>query len=99
MFYQTVGNHSKVSSEVLTAVVIKSTIFWDITPRSLLSVNRRFGGTYRLHLQGGKNNFSMCHLLLRWFPAEIIFSTLKMETICSSETSVDTRRTTRRYIP
>jgi hypothetical protein len=30
----------------------KSTIFWDITPCSLLSVNRRFGGTYRLHLQG-----------------------------------------------
>jgi hypothetical protein len=27
------------------------------------------------------------------------FSTLKMEAICSSETSVDTQRTTRRYIP
>jgi hypothetical protein len=27
------------------------------------------------------------------------FSTLKMEAICSSETSIDTRRTTRRYIP
>jgi hypothetical protein len=26
-------------------------------------------------------------------------STLKMEAICSSETSVDTQRTTRRYIP
>jgi hypothetical protein len=31
---------------------MKSTIFWDITPCSPLSVNRRFGGTYRLHLQG-----------------------------------------------
>jgi hypothetical protein len=39
-----------VGSEVLTAVVVKSTIFWDITPCSLLSVNRGFGGTYRLHL-------------------------------------------------
>jgi hypothetical protein len=28
-----------------------STIFWDIMPCSLLKVNRRFGGTYRLHLQ------------------------------------------------
>jgi hypothetical protein len=32
--------------------LLKSTIFWDITPCSPLSVNRRFGGTYRLHLQG-----------------------------------------------
>jgi hypothetical protein len=31
--------------------------------------------------------------------AELISSTLKMEAICSSETSVETRRTTRRYIP
>jgi hypothetical protein len=28
-------------------VVIKSSIFWDITPRSPLKVNRRFGGTCR----------------------------------------------------
>jgi hypothetical protein len=28
-----------------------------------------------------------------------VSSTLKMEAICSSETSVDTQRTTRRYIP
>jgi hypothetical protein len=38
--------------EVLTAVVMKSTIFWDITPCSPLSVNRRFGGTCRLLFQG-----------------------------------------------
>jgi cellulose synthase/poly-beta-1,6-N-acetylglucosamine synthase-like glycosyltransferase len=30
---------------------LKSTNFWDITPCSPLKVNRRFGGTYRLHLQ------------------------------------------------
>jgi hypothetical protein len=35
-----------------TKSIIKSTIFWDITPCSPLNVNRRFGGTYRLHLQG-----------------------------------------------
>jgi hypothetical protein len=41
----------------------------------------------------------------KWPPAyllvlsEIIFSTLKMEAICSSETSVATQQTTRRHIP
>jgi hypothetical protein len=37
---------------VLTAVVMKSTIFWDIMSCSPLKVNRRFGGTYRLNFQG-----------------------------------------------
>jgi hypothetical protein len=50
-----------VGFEVLTAVVIKSTIFWDITSCSALSINRRFGGTYQLHL------------LLRWFLSQLIF--------------------------
>jgi hypothetical protein len=48
-----VKSHGKsdrhVRFEVLTAVVVKSSIFWDITPCSPLSVNRRFGGTCRLH--------------------------------------------------
>jgi hypothetical protein len=44
--------HKHARLEVLTAVVMKSNIFWDITPCSPLKVNRRFGGTYRLHLQG-----------------------------------------------
>jgi hypothetical protein len=64
---------------------IKNTIFWDITPSSPLSVNRRFGGTYCLHLQ----------LVSCW----TYFSTPKMEAICSSETSVNSQRTTRHYIP
>jgi hypothetical protein len=37
---------------------MKSTIFWDITLRSPLSVNRRFGRTYSLHLHGRKNKLS-----------------------------------------
>jgi hypothetical protein len=41
---------------------------------------------------------SACHLLSRWFLAQLIFWTLKMEAICSFETSIDTQRTTRRYI-
>jgi hypothetical protein len=37
--------------------------------------------------------------LLACWSAEPISSTLKMEAICSSETSVETQRTTRRHIP
>jgi hypothetical protein len=73
------------------------TIFWDITPCGPLIVNRRFGGTHRLHLQFSKK--PACHLLAWWILAELIFLTLKMETRCSPETSVDTQRTTQRYIP
>jgi hypothetical protein len=47
-----------VAFEVLTAVVVKGKIFWDITLCSPLSVNGRFGGTYRFYLQGRKNKFS-----------------------------------------
>jgi hypothetical protein len=43
-----------VGSEVLTAVVMKSSIFWDTTPCSPLKANWRFGATCRLHLQGRK---------------------------------------------
>jgi hypothetical protein len=42
-------------------VVVKSTVFWDIVPRSPLSVNRSLGGTYRLHLLG-LILFSVCIL-------------------------------------
>jgi hypothetical protein len=38
--------------------LLKSIIFWDITPCSPLSVNWRFGETYRIHLHGRKNKFS-----------------------------------------
>jgi hypothetical protein len=42
-----------VRFEVFTAVTMKNAVFWDVAPcRSCL--NRRSGGTYRLHLQGKK---------------------------------------------
>jgi hypothetical protein len=41
-----------VKFEVFTAVTMKNAVFWDVTPCKSC-VNRRFGGTYRLHLQGG----------------------------------------------
>jgi hypothetical protein len=90
-------------------MVTKSVIIWDITPCSPLSVNRRFGRTYRLHLQGRRNKRASrweaseehiaCHLLASLFLAELISSALKKGVICFSETSVDTHRTILRYIP
>jgi hypothetical protein len=77
---------------VFTVVVMRSIIFWDMTSCSPLSFNRRFGITYRLHLQGrinpagGKPPASCC------FFAELISSNLKTEAICSPETAVDTQR-------
>jgi hypothetical protein len=41
-----------VGSEVLTVVVMKSFVFWDIMQCSPLKVNRGFGGICRLHLEG-----------------------------------------------
>jgi hypothetical protein len=82
--------------EVLTAMVMKRFVFWDITPCSPLKVNRRFGGTCRIHLQGrrinqARNQHESCSLAYS--------STLKMEATCFSETSVDFQQTTRHYIP
>jgi hypothetical protein len=62
---------------------MESAIFWDITPCRSLSVNRRFGGTYRFHLQGTKISREGYQRESRW----------------QAETPVDFQRTTRRYIP
>jgi hypothetical protein len=84
----------------------KSTLFWDITPCILLKVIRRFGGTYRLYLQGRTISRARNQRESRWqaerasrLRCSAYSSTLKMEAICSSETSIDFQRTARRYIP
>jgi hypothetical protein len=88
-------------SEVLAAVVMKRPLFWDITLCSTLSVNRRFRGTCRLHLQGRR----VIQVGLWLPPAFMLVScfdystTLKMEATRSPETSVEFQRTTRHYIP
>jgi hypothetical protein len=46
--------------------ILKSTIFLDITPCSLLKVNRRFGETYRLYLQGRKISRARNQRESRW---------------------------------
>jgi hypothetical protein len=60
--------------------VMKSALFWSITPCSPLKVNRRLPPAFTL---------VYC----------TAYSTVKMEGICCSETSVNFQRTTWHYIP
>jgi hypothetical protein len=105
---------------VLTAVVMNSTSFWGITPCNPLKVNRSFGRTYRLRIQGRSINREIYKHKSRWQAEQSAgrnfglyrkpegngivelsscwYLALKMEAICSTETSVDFQRTTRRYI-
>jgi hypothetical protein len=79
--------------DVLTAVIMNAAIFWDITPCSPY-MNRRFGGTFNLYLQGRKSvgKESSAKKIAG------LISTLKIEVIRSSETSLHIRITLR-YIP
>jgi hypothetical protein len=86
---------------------VKSSIFWGIMLCSPLKIDRRFGGTYRLFLQGrrisqrGNQNVVNVALLATCFTLLSCLSyssTLKMEALCSSETSIEFQRTTWRYI-
>jgi hypothetical protein len=47
-----------VRFEVFTAVTMKNAVFWNVAPCRYF-VNRRFGGTHRLHLQGIRNPRAM----------------------------------------
>jgi hypothetical protein len=79
--------------------VLKTSFLWNITPCSPLKVNRRFGGTYRLHLQSrrisqARNQLgagSIAFLFGLFFYPE--------DGDMFSETSVHFQETTRRYIP
>jgi hypothetical protein len=85
--------------EVLTAVAMKIPIFWGITPCTRLKINRVFGGTCHLHLQGRRRSEAINQVEENSKQNLVSSSILKMEAICSSETSVDFEPTTRRYIP
>jgi hypothetical protein len=90
-----------VFSEMLS--FMKNAVFWDVT-LCKSCVNKCFGGTYRLHFQGRKIR-ERGTSLRRYLQPPVHagyslanISTLKMEAIRSSETSVYTR-STRRHIP
>jgi hypothetical protein len=84
---------------------MKSSILCDITLYSPLKVNRRFEGKCRLHRQGlrvnqVRNQHEAGSNQSRLLDSCLAYSaTLKMETTCSSEISVDFQQTTRRHIP
>jgi hypothetical protein len=59
--------------------LLKSSVFWYITPCSPLKVTRRFEGTCRLHLQVLLAAFFMLVYCLAYS------STLKVQATCSSE--------------
>jgi hypothetical protein len=79
-----VTNRAFIWTDVKTAVVMKSSVFWDITTCSPLKVSRCFRGTYRLHFQGRisraryqreagcKQVGSACHLPSCWYLARLI---------------------------
>jgi hypothetical protein len=80
-----------------------SSLFSDTTPCSPLKVNWRLGGTYSHHLQVRRISWARNQHESRWQAMLVCCSaypsTLKIKVTCSSETSVDFQRTTRRYIP
>jgi hypothetical protein len=80
-------------NNVRTCITMNISMFWDITPCSSLKVNRSFGGTCRLHLQGwriAKQETSVKQTAIR--------VQLEMKEMCSSETSVDIQRITQPHI-
>jgi hypothetical protein len=54
--------------------ILKSSVFWDITPCSPLKVNRRFRGTYRLYLQGRRTSRTRNQPESRWQTETCLFS-------------------------
>jgi hypothetical protein len=50
---------------------MKKAVFWDVVP-CRYCVNRRFGGTYLLHLQGHEEG-QVCQHLLTLVPRSLIF--------------------------
>jgi hypothetical protein len=47
-------NGSVLGVEVFTAVAMKNALFWDMAKCEFI-INRHFGGTHHLHLQGKRN--------------------------------------------
>jgi hypothetical protein len=76
-------------------VTTKSHIIMDITPLSLEEVNRLFGGIFRLYLKGIKVSQARTQLTF----CLAYSSTLKLEAIEFSATSVGFHQTTRHYVP
>jgi hypothetical protein len=78
---------------------MKDSVLWCITSCSSLKVDRRTGGTCRLHLQGKKKAKQETSMKLARRLGSVYFLILKIEAIFYSQNSVSFQRTTQRYIP
>jgi hypothetical protein len=63
---------NRVGFEALTAVIMKSSVFWDTTPCSPLKVNQRLGGTRRIHFQQTARYYILVDGTLQTNPVEFI---------------------------
>jgi hypothetical protein len=57
-----------VRFQALTAANVKMTAFWDIEPRSLVEVTRRFRGAYCVHHQGDETSMYFNETTWRYIP-------------------------------
>jgi hypothetical protein len=73
---------------------MKNVIFLDVTSCGCYK-NRRFGVTYRLHHQGGRNGVLRLLVTANAVPSSLILVSLMMEEIRTSETSIFTKATRR----
>jgi hypothetical protein len=73
---------------------MKNDVFWDVTPYGSCK-SRRFGGTYRHHHQGGKNQGARKDLAVNSKGSTLKRNTVTLlkEEVRFSETSVLTRAT------
>jgi hypothetical protein len=93
VYLMTMNFHVKF--EVITSVIMKNMVFWDMMPHILLEVYQCFGGTYCLHLQYSGKQSKACWLLV-CLPYSC---TWNMATVCSSEMSVNFYHATQHHIP
>jgi hypothetical protein len=90
-----IANENSNRVEILTAITMKCSIFWDVTPCSPVKIYRRFGGAYCLHLQVRKTSQAMRSACL--FTRFGLLFDLKMNTVHSCETSVNIYQTILRH--
>jgi hypothetical protein len=62
--------HNHVRFQVLTASSMKTTVFLDVAPYSLVYIDRRFRSAYCFHHQGDETSLNFCQTARRNIPEE-----------------------------
>jgi hypothetical protein len=78
-FYNTLQHHPPSGLTQWTEYRMKNAVFWDVAPCRSCEMNRRFGGSYRLYLQGRNprarnQREQVAATCSRWFLARILHS-------------------------